>query len=168
MVGRTCYSFQNSLLWPWLFFVTPLIFGNGSKISAVCQLWTAITPVQKLVGPKTSTFSESSGCELSHGSTLNMCFYIKISSNLAKSKKNRFLHFFVSLSKIFQVAAHRTLSKIGALPIAHFEDNVPIFSKHMLKLAIPSNIGLRPRQSQLIRICVPEKKLLFDHFFGKS
>ena len=38
------------------------------------------------------------------------------------------------------MAANRTLSKIDALPIAHFKDNVPNFSKHLLKLAIPLKI----------------------------
>ena len=46
----------------------------------------------------------------------------------------------MSLSKKIQVAANRTLLKIDALHIAHFEDYVPIFSKHMWKLAIPSKI----------------------------
>ena len=67
-----------------------------------------------------------------------MCFYIKVIWQ--KAKKTRILHLFVSLSKKFQVAANRTLSKIDALLIAHFEDNVPNFSKHMLNLAIPSKI----------------------------
>ena len=42
---------------------------------------------------KTTTFLESSGRELSHGGTPDMCFYIKISSNLTKSKKNFFAFF---------------------------------------------------------------------------
>ena len=57
-----------------------------------------------------------------------------------KAKKKCFLHFLVSLSKKIQVAANRTISKPDALPIAHFEADVPDFSKHMLKLAIPLKI----------------------------
>ena len=40
---------------------------------------------------KSTTFSESSGREASHGGTLDMCFNIKISSNLLKSKNSPFL-----------------------------------------------------------------------------
>ena len=70
-----------------------------------------------------------------------MCFNIKISSNLKKTKKKPFFAFFcVPLKKKIQVPANRTLLKIDALHIAHFEDYVPFFSKHMWKLAIPSKI----------------------------
>ena len=54
----------------------------------------------------------------------------------AEKQKRPFLAFFgVPLKKI-QVAANRTISKLDALPIAHFEADVPDFSKHMLKMAI--------------------------------
>ena len=39
--------------------------------------------------------------------------------------------------KKFQVAADRTILKFDDLPIAHFETDVPLFSKHMLEIAIP-------------------------------
>ena len=39
--------------------------------------------------------------------------------------------------KKFQVAADRTILKFDDLPIAHFEADVLIFSKHMLEIAIP-------------------------------
>jgi len=39
--------------------------------------------------------------------------------------------------KKFQVAADRTILKFDDLPIAHFEADVPLFSKHMLEIAIP-------------------------------
>ena len=55
-------------------------------------------------------------------------------------KKTVFCIFLCHSQNNFQVAANRTLSKIDALHIAHFEDYVPLFSKHMRKLAIPSKI----------------------------
>ena len=45
------------------------------------------------VGPKSSTFFESSWREVSHCGTLDMCCNIKISSNLLKSKKTPFFAF---------------------------------------------------------------------------
>ena len=66
-----------------------------------------------------------------------MCFYIKISSNLRKTKKNPFFAIFDAALKIIfkwpPIGHYRRY-------IAHFEDYVPLFSKHMRKLAIPSKI----------------------------
>ena len=60
------------------------------------------------------------------------------------------------------------LLKFDALPIAHFEDNVPIFLKHMLKLAIPLKIwGPAPSEVSLCRICSP-KIAVFRPFFGRK
>ena len=50
--------------------------------------------------------------------------------------------------KLFQVPADRTILKFDALPIAHFEADVPNFSKHMLKLAIPLKFWV-PAQSEV-------------------
>ena len=49
----------------------------------------------------------------------------------------RFQHFFMTTPKKIQVAADRTILKFDDLPIAHFETDVPLFSKHMLEIAIP-------------------------------
>ena len=54
-------------LWPCLFFVTLPIFGDAHTFAALCWLWATITPVRKLARPKSTTFSESLGRELSHG-----------------------------------------------------------------------------------------------------
>ena len=95
-------SAQNSLLWPWLFFVTPIIFCNGPKISAVCQLSAVITP---------------ENWPLAHSSVRRSC------------------------SKFFKTHA----------------ENSNTFK----------NMGVRPPQSQLIRICVPQKSCFLATFFGK-
>ena len=59
---------------------------------------------------------------------------------LQKAKKNCFCILLCPSQKKIQVAANRTLSKIDALHIAHFEDNAPNFSKPMRKVAVPSKI----------------------------
>ena len=51
-------------------------------------------------------------------------------------KKVDFYQFFVSALKKIQTILNRTILKFDALPIAHFEDYVPLFSKHLWKLAI--------------------------------
>ena len=40
-------------------------------------------------------------------------------------------HSFMTTPKKFQVPADRTILKFDALPIAHFEADVPNFSKHL-------------------------------------
>ena len=86
-----------------------------------------------------------------------------------KQKNSCFLHFLVSLSKKIQVAANRTLSKIDALPIAHFEENVPNFSKHMLKLAIPSKIWVSdPPKVSWSEFLSLRKAVFRPLFLGKS
>ena len=63
---------------------------------------------------------------------------------------------------------NRTIFTLDALPIAHFEDNVPHFLKHMLKLAIPLKIWVpAPSEVSLCRICSP-KIAVFRPFFGRK
>ena len=88
---------------------------------------------------------------------VDMCFNINISSNLAKSKNSPFFGIFCVPPKKIQVATNRTVLKLDALPIAHFEASVPDCSKHMLKLAIPLKIWVADPQGRLIRIRVPQK-----------
>jgi len=52
-------------------------------------------------------------------------------------KKAVFSFFSRPHRKKIQVAADRTILKFDDLPIAHFEADVPLFSKHMLEIAIP-------------------------------
>ena len=55
-------------------------------------------------------------------------------------EKRPFLAFFRDQTEKFQVAANRTILKIDALHIAHFEADVPNFSKHLWILAIPRKL----------------------------
>ena len=63
---------------------------------------------------------------------------------------------------------NRTIFTIDALPIAHFETYIPLFLKHMLKLAIPLKFWV-PAQSEvgLSRIVIL-KKAIFRPFFGRK
>ena len=56
------------------FFLTPPNFGDTSTFADMIWLWAAITPVKKLTRPKSTTFSETSGRELSHGLILEKIF----------------------------------------------------------------------------------------------
>ena len=134
-VDYTCYSFQTRKLKivAVLFFDTSYFWGRTENFK-VCWLWVAITPVKKLARPKSTTFSETSGPELSHGPILEKFSHQKISRRRVFSKKRRFLLFFVSTpKKNFQVAANRTILILEGLPMAHLKAYVPNFQKSMWK-----------------------------------
>ena len=103
MVDQTCYSFQTRKLKivAVSFFLTSLIFRDKHTFAALCWLWAAITPVKKIVRPKSTTFSETSGRELSHGPILEKFSHQKISRRRVFSKNRRFLQFFMSAPKKF-------------------------------------------------------------------
>ena len=69
-------------------------FRGRSSFFGLIHLWRPITPVQNLTRPKSTTFSESSGRELSHGPSLDMCFLEKNFGEWAFYEKSRFLAFF--------------------------------------------------------------------------
>ena len=68
---------------------------------------------------------------------------VSISKFAEKPKKTVFCNFRCPPLKKIQTILIRPILKFDALPIAHFEDNVPNFSKHMLKLAF-KNLGPSP------------------------
>ena len=85
-----------------------------------------------------------------------------------KPKKTVFCIFLCHSQNNFQVAANRTLSKIDALHIAHFEDYVPLFSKHMRKLAIPSKIWVwDPLKVSWSEFVQHKKAVFWPLFFRK-
>ena len=81
------------------FFLTPHNFGDTSTFADMIWLWAAITPVKKLARPKSTTFSETSGRELSHGPIPEKFSHTKMLRRRDFSKKRRFLQFFVSAPK---------------------------------------------------------------------
>ena len=98
-----------------------------------------------------------------------ICIAISKSQVICRKAKNAvFSIFWWYSAKKIQVAANRTISKLDALPIAHFEADVPDFSKHMLKLAIPLKFWV-PAQSEVgwSRIVIL-KKAVFRPFFGRK
>ena len=90
--------------------------------------------------PISPTFSESSGRQLSHGPSLDIGFFEQILGNERFMKKIVFLHFLIAAPKKIQAAANRTILKIDAFHVAHFEADVPVFSKHLWKLTIPQKL----------------------------
>ena len=71
---------QNSILWPCLFFVTPV--SHRFFYWNLTWLWQLITLVRNHQILKTITFSESSGRSLSHGTTLYRSYLFIILSYL--------------------------------------------------------------------------------------
>ena len=70
-------------------------FGKSWQFMATSSyfwLWAAITPVQNLTRPISSTFSESSGRQLSHGPILDICFFGQILRNERFMKSMGFLN----------------------------------------------------------------------------
>ena len=96
MVGSMLIPWQSSKLKivAVSFFFDTSYFRGRSSFFGVIHLWRPITPVQNLTRPKSTTFSESSGRELSHGPSLDMCFLEKNFGEWAFYEKSRFLAFF--------------------------------------------------------------------------
>ena len=95
-----------------------------------------------------------------------MCFNIKISSNMSKSKNSPFLAMFGDTLQ--KVAANRTISKLDALPIAHFEADVPDFSKHLLTLAIPLTFWVPAYSEVSSSRTMTAKMNVFRPHFGRK
>ena len=81
---------EKSKLWPFLFFTLP-IYGDTPTFAALCWLWAAITPVRKVAGTKSTTFSESSGQEMDWRWSLKL-WVLALSENLA-AHNTVFRHF---------------------------------------------------------------------------
>ena len=112
-----------------LFFCDTSYFWCRTIFFRLFHLWRAITPSRKLPRPINYTFLDSSGRQLSHG-TLDIWTYIKISSNLPKSKKKSvFCIFWCPHPKQIHVAADRTMLTPAAFLIAHLKADVLRISK---------------------------------------
>ena len=68
-------------------FLNTSYFRGRTSFFGLIHLWRPITPVQNLTRPISPTFLESSGRELSHGPTLDICFFEQISGNERFMKK---------------------------------------------------------------------------------
>ena len=159
---------ENSKLWPWLFFLTSLIFRDKHTFAALCWLWAAITPVKKIVRPKSTTFSETSGRELSHGPILEKFSHQKISRRRVFSKNRRFLQFFVSAPK--KISNGCQSDNFDPRRSAHgsSERSWPEFSEtHAEKVSIFKIVGASPLQSQVIQNRVRQNSCFLGNFWEK-
>ena len=74
-------------------------------------------------------------------SGLDIGFFEQILRNERFMKKKSFFCIFsLPPPKKIQVAANRTILKIDAFHIAHFEAYVPLFPKHLWNLTIPQKL----------------------------
>ena len=89
MVGTICYSFRSSKLKivAVLFFFNASYFRGRTSFFGLVHLWRPITPVQNLTRLISSTFSETSGREVSHGPSPDIFFFEQISGNERFMKK---------------------------------------------------------------------------------
>jgi len=153
-VDKTCYSFQtrNLKIVAVSFFCYASYFWWQTKNFKVCWLWAAITPVKKLARPKSTTFSETSGRELSHGPILEKFSHQKISRRRVFSKKRRFLQFSIAAPK--KISNGCQSDNFDARRSAHgsSESSCPKFSEtHAEKVSIFKIVGASPLQSQVIQ-----------------
>ena len=122
------------------FFFNTAYFRGRTSFFRLIHLWRPITPIKNVTRPISPTFSESSGRQLSHGPSLDIGFFEQILRNERFMKKLFFCNFLCPHPKKIQAAANRTIFKIDAFHISHFEAYVPNFLKHLWKLTIPQKL----------------------------
>ena len=150
------------------FFLTSLIFRDKHTFAALCWLWAAITPVKKIVRPKSTTFSETSGRELSHGPILEKFSHQKISRRRVFSKKRRFLEFFVSAPKKFSNCCQSDNFDRRRSAHGSSERSWPVFFEAPArKFIIFKIVGASPLQSQVIQNRVRQNSCFLGNFWEK-
>ena len=150
------------------FFLTPPNFRDTSTFADMIWLWPAITPVKKIARPKSTTFSESSGSQLSHGPILEKFSHQKISRRRVFSKKRRFLQLFVSAPR--KISNGCQSDNFDARRSAHgsSESSCPKFSEtHAEKVSIFKIVGASPLQSQVIQNHVRQNRWFSGNFWEK-
>ena len=90
---------RKKFFWASVIFFDIAYFWGQTRNFKVCWLWAAITPVKKLARPKSTTFSETSGRELSHGPIPEKFSHTKMLRRGVFSKKRRFLQFSIAAPK---------------------------------------------------------------------
>ena len=136
MVGSTLIQWQRSnfkITGVGFFFTAPY-FCLRSQNFTVVWLWAAITPVQNLTRPISSTFSESSGRQLSDGPILDFFSLSKFRGTSVLWEKVFFCIFAWPHRENFQVAADRTILTPAGFPIAHLKAYALKFSGNMWKM----------------------------------
>ena len=154
MVGTICYSFQTLKLKivAVLFFFDASYFRGRTSFFGLVHLWRPITPVQNLTRPISSTFSETSGREVSHGPSPDIFFFEQISRNERFMKKSWFLAFFRVRTK--KISNNFESDNIEVWRLAHssFRNLCSTFFKTPVEVSdIFKIVGPSPLQSQLIQ-----------------
>ena len=130
-LGRDSISGSKSKNCGRVFFFTLPIFDDAPTFAAFFWLWAAISPVRKLARPKSTTFSESSGQELSQVLFVKNFASRKYRGEGVLEKNAVFCNFPLPPQKNFQMAVNRTILILEPLPMAHLKAYVPNFPKHM-------------------------------------
>ena len=154
MVGSTLIQWQRSnfkITGVGFFFTAPY-FCLRSQNFTVVWLWGAITPVQNLTRPISSTFSESSGRQLSDGPILGFFFFEQISRNKRFMRKGFFLHFCMTAPRKFSSGRQSDNIDARGLPNSSSESLCPkVFREHMKNVGSFKIGGPSPPRSQLIQ-----------------
>ena len=112
MVGRTCYSFRTKKIKivAVSFFLDTSYFRGRTSFFRLIHLWGPITLVKNVTRTIDPTFLESSGCQLSHGPSLDIGFFEQNFEKWAFFERSNFFAFF----------RVRTEEKFKRLPIGQF------------------------------------------------
>ena len=154
MVGSTLIQWQHSnfKITAVVFFFTAPYFCLRSQNFTVVWLWAAITPVQNLTRPINSTFSESSGRQLSDGPILVFFVLQQISRNKRFMRKGVFLHFCMTAPRKFSKNLQSDNIEVWRLAHSSYRSWCSTVFKTPVEVSDPFKIvGPSPLRSQLIQ-----------------
>ena len=154
MVGRTCCSFgtKKIKIVAVSFFLDTSYFQGRTSFFLLIHLWGPITPVENVTRPRSPTFSESSGRQLSHGPSLDIGFFEQILRNERFMKKIVFLHFFIAAPQKNSSGRQSDNFEDWRLPHSSFRSLCSTFFKTLVELNDTSKIvGLSPLRSWMIQ-----------------
>ena len=126
-------------------------FRGRTSFFGLVHLWRPITPVQNLTRPISSTFSETSGREVSHGPNPDIFFFEQISRNERFMKKD-FEHFFIAAPK--KISNNFDSANIELWRLAHssFRNLCSTFFKTPVEVSdIFKIVGPSPLRSWMIQ-----------------
>ena len=152
-----------------VFFLDASYFCWRSQNFAVVWLWPTITPVENVI--RSIRVPHFRNCQ-------DVRFHMDLAwicASLGKFRKMSvlwktlvFCIFSWPARKNFQVAANRTILKIDAFHIAHFEADVPNFPKHLWKLAIPRKLWVPAHSEVRWSGTMTAKMSVFWPLFGRK
>ena len=169
MVGSTLIPWQSSKLKivAVSFFFDTSYFRGRTSFFGLIHLWRPITPVQNFTRPISSTFSETSGREVSLRPILDISPFEQISRN-EHLMSNFFLHFFVATPKKNSSGRRSDNIEDWRLPHSSFQSwCFHVFKTHVknrdtLKIVYPS-----PLRSWIIQDCCRQNWCFQTTFLDK-